>query len=82
MKIASNGIKTEIDFEGATLPDGRSIEGILSENEKFKKDIGNLEKEVKDRSSILTLIPYKSLRIVVELILILGTIWGIFKLFK
>ena len=82
MKISFNGIKSEIDFEGATLPDGRSIEGILGENEKFKKDITNLEKEVKDRSSILTLIPYRSFRIIVESILILGTIWGIFKFFE
>jgi len=83
MKITSDGIKTEIDFQGATLPNGQSIEGILGENERLKKDISNLEKEVKDKSSILTiLIRSKLLRIIVELILIMGTIWGIFRLVK
>ncbi len=51
MKITSNGKKTEINFQGATLPDGRSIEDILGENEKFKQDIGSLKEEVKEKSS-------------------------------
>lgn len=81
MKITSNGRKTEIDFQGATLPDGRLIEGVLSENEKLKKDINSFKKEVKDKSSILTiLIRNRLLRIIIELILIIGTILGIILL--
>ena len=43
-KITPDGVKREVDFQGATLPDGRSIEGILNENERLKKDIQRLEK--------------------------------------
>ncbi len=31
--LGENSIKREIDFQGATLPDGHSIQGILDENE-------------------------------------------------
>jgi predicted RNase H-like nuclease (RuvC/YqgF family) len=87
-----NNIKREIDFQGATLPDGRSIQGILDESEKLKKDIStledekeklkddieSLEHEVKDKSSIFAkIIPWKSVRNILEIIMFIFGIFGI-----
>jgi len=83
MRVGSNGqVERNVDFEGATLPNGRNIDEVLNENETLKKDIIDLEKEVKESSSILArVIPGKKLRDLVEIILIIGTIWGIIVLF-
>jgi hypothetical protein len=81
-KITSNGVKREVDFQGATLPDGRSIEDILNENERLKKDIKRLEKINRETSSVLTiLIPKRTIRIIVEIVLVLATVLGIIFLF-
>lgn len=79
--ISDKGVERRIDFQGATLPNGRSIEVILNENEKLKKDVFNLEKDLQKSSSILTKwIPNRKIRIIVEVILILGTIIGIIQI--
>ncbi len=81
-KITNKGIERKIDFQGATLPDGRSIDEVLNENKKLNEDINKLDKYLKDTSSILTKwIPNKKIRILVEIILMLGTIIGITQLF-
>lgn len=80
--ITNNGVKRQVDFQGATLPDGRSIEGILNENERLKEDIKGLENNLKESSSILTkLVPNKKIRDIVEVVLIISTIIGIILLF-
>jgi len=72
----------KIDFQGALLPNGRSVDEILSENEVLKKNVIDLKKEVKESSSILTIIiPNKKIRDIVEVIFIIGTIWGVIVLF-
>ena len=72
--ITNEGPKREIDFEGATLPDGRQIQSILDENEKFKQDITNLM----EKTSILSrLIPSKRIRDPLEIILLIFAILGI-----
>ena len=81
MKITSNGTKTEIDFQGANLPDGRPIEEILNENEKLKTDLSKLKIDLQESSSILTKwIPSRKIRIIVEIILIFATIVGFIQL--
>jgi hypothetical protein len=85
MKISAiltpEGIKREIDFQWATLPDGRSIQQILNENEILKKDIINLEFEVKQKSSILSkFFPWKLIRDIIEIILIISGIIGIIQI--
>lgn len=40
--VTDQGVRREIDFQGATLPDGRSIQGILDENETLKQQIKKL----------------------------------------
>jgi len=82
MKITRNNLGTKIDFERATLPDGRVIDDVLRENNELEKKIEELEKKNKEMSSMLvTLIPNKSVRNIVEVILIIGTIIGIFMIF-
>lgn len=82
VRITDKGVERKIDFQGAVLPDGRSIDGVLNENIKLKDDVKNLEKDLKETSSILTKwIPNRKIRISVEIILILGTIIGIMQLF-
>ena len=80
-KITNNGIKREVNFQGATLPNGRSIDGILNENEKLKQDVD----ELKRASSILTkIIPNKKIRDIVEIIslisLAVSIIFGIIQI--
>ena len=94
--LDENGIRREVDFQGDTLPNGRSIQGILDENEKFKTNIFDLKnqeetlnnrviqlrQEVKDKSSIITkIIPWKWLRYMIEIILFLLAIYGIILIF-
>jgi hypothetical protein len=79
--VTDQGIKREIDFQGATLPDGRPIQGILDENEQFKKDISNLEKELEEKSSIFSkIIPWKWARNILEIIMFVFGIAGIITL--
>ena len=76
-KMTDKGFEREIDFRGSKLPDGRSIEGILNENEKLKKDISNLKKS----SSILSkIIPWKTARDVIEILLLFFGIIGIVQI--
>ena len=86
MKISvtktNNGIKREIDFQGAKLPNGLSIEDTLKENEKLKSDISHLEKEVEDKSSIFAkIIPWKPSRDILEILMFVLGIIGIVVLF-
>lgn len=72
----------KIDFQGATLPNGKNVDEILNENENLKKNVTKLEKQIKETSSILVrIIPNDKLRSIIEIILIIGTIWGIVVLF-
>ena len=43
--VTNEGVKREIDFQGDTLPDGRSIQGILDESEISKQLIKKLAEE-------------------------------------
>jgi len=43
--ITNRGVKREVDFQGAILPDGRSIQGILDENETLKEQILKINTE-------------------------------------
>jgi len=64
-----------IDLREATLPDGRSIQGILDENQSIKAEIVDVKGKLDHTSSILTkFIPNKTIRNIVEVLLILGTI--------
>lgn len=68
----------EIDFQGAKLPDGRSIDQVLQENESLTANVKELQKEVCETLSILVrLIPNRIIRSIVEAVLILGTAIGI-----
>lgn len=79
--VTNEGVKREIDFQGATLPDGRSIQGILNENEQFKKNISTLEKDLEEKSSIFSkIIPWKWLRDALEIIMFVFGIIGIITL--
>lgn len=82
--ITDQGIKREIDFQGATLPDGRSIQDILDENEKLKNSVSTLKKEVEDKSSIFSkIIPWKLVRYALEIIMFgFGLIGIIFSLLQ
>ena len=81
-RMTQNGMKSEIDFQGATLPDGRKIEDILNENEELNRKVNSLSKRLKETSSILTiLLPNRFVRMVVEVILIVTGVLGIFMLF-
>ena len=76
-EITEHGIKRTIDFQGARLPDGRMIQEILDENEKFKKELTDLN----EKSSILSkFIPWKPVRDVVEIIMFVFGILGILQL--
>lgn len=76
------GMRREIDFQGATLPNGRSIQGILDDNGKLQMEVSNLRRNLSETASILTnIIPNRSFRIIVQLILVLGTVWGIVSIF-
>ncbi len=80
-RLTEDGMKSEIDFQGATLPNGRKIEDILNENEKLNHKVNDLSKRLKETSSILTmLIPNKFIRMVVEVILIISGVLGIIML--
>ncbi|GEM_PF-2688706 len=71
-------MKTEINFQGATLPNGRNIDEILNENESLKENVTDLKKQVEETSSILIyFFPNRKIRSIIEVALILGTIWGI-----
>jgi hypothetical protein len=75
-------MRREIDFQGATLPNGRSIQGILDDNGKLQMEVSNLRRNLSETASILTnIIPNRSFRIIVQLILVLGTVWGIVSIF-
>ncbi len=81
-RMTKDGVEREIDFQGAALPDGRKIEDILNENEQLKCNVNNLSKKLKETSSILTvLVPNRIVRMVIEVILIIAGIIGIFMLF-
>ena len=72
----------KIDFQGARLPDGRSIDDVLNENELLKKELIDVQREIKDKSSIISsLIPWKWIRDVIEIILLIFGIIGIIVLF-
>jgi len=81
-KIGPDGqIKRTIDFEGAELPNGRSIDEILVENDSLKNEVKKLKLEIENSSSILIkIIPNKKIRIAVEIILTIGTVIGIIQL--
>jgi len=82
-RMTDNGIQREVDFQGAKLPDGRRIDDVLNENKGLKENVAKLTKNLKEGSSILTtLIPNRVLRIIIEAILIIGTIIGIILLFR
>lgn len=54
MKITMNKDgKRIVDFMGATLPDGRSIEGILDENEMIKAKIRELKESFEESKSLV-----------------------------
>lgn len=77
VKITDHGVERTIDFQGARLPDGREIQGILNENEEFKREIA----ELSEKSSILSkIIPWKSIRDGVEIIMFVFGIIGIIQL--
>ena len=80
--IGPNGkIERKIDFEGAKLPNGRSVDEILKENDDLNREINNLKKEVKYNSSILNkIIPNRKARTVVEIILLIMSSIGFIQL--
>jgi hypothetical protein len=86
MKISTtagpNGkIERQIDFEGALLPDGRSIDKVLTENDTLKAEVDTLHRKLDDSSSILVyLIHNKTVRIIVEVALIVLTVIGVISL--
>jgi len=54
MKIAvSSDGKRTVDFMGASLPDGRSIEGILNENEEIKAKIRELKENFEESKTVI-----------------------------
>jgi hypothetical protein len=76
-KITEKGIDRTIDFQGARLPDGREIQEILNENERFKKEITDLY----EKSSLLSkIIPWKHVRDGVEIIMFVFGIIGIIQM--
>jgi hypothetical protein len=80
--IGPNGIERKIDFEGAMLPDGRSIDKVLGENDLLKEQVNNLKRELGETSSIFViLIPNRKLRTIVEIVSMVATIIGIVQLF-
>lgn len=77
VKVTDKGVERTIDFQGACLPDGRSIDGILNENEKLKQEII----ELKEKSSLLSkLFPRKKIRTIIEAILLIFAILGIINI--
>jgi hypothetical protein len=71
-------MERSVDFEGALLPDGRSIDEVLTENKTLKEKVDTLQSKLNDTSSILVyLIPNKTVRIVVEITLIVLTVIGV-----
>ena len=73
---------SQVDFEDATLPSGENIQSILQENNALKGKVASLQHEIDETSSILVhLIPNRTVRNIVEFILVVGTIWGITTLF-
>lgn len=75
-------LKREIDFQGARLPDGRSIQDIMDENGVLKEKVSILQKKINETASILVrLIPNRTIRSFVEVVSIIGTIIGIVLLF-
>ena len=71
-------IERHVDFEGALLPDGRSIDEVLTENKTLKEKVDTLQSKLNDTSSILVyLIPNKTVRIIVEIALIVLTVIGV-----
>lgn len=87
MKITGNigpdgKLRREIDFRGSTLPDGRNIDEVLGENETLKKDVIDLQEQIREESSILSLlIPRRKLRLLIEVILLVFSVLGIFSVF-
>ena len=83
MSVGPNGqIERKVDFEGASLPDGRNIDDVLNENKSLKKNVVELEEKVEKSSSFLTkLIRNKNIRDIIEIILFVSGIWGIMTLF-
>ncbi|MFA5232149.1 MAG: hypothetical protein WC410_00480 [Candidatus Paceibacterota bacterium] len=81
-KIGSDGeVETVIDFEGARLPNGIIIDEVLEENNTLKREVNRLKTEIENSSSILVrIIPNKTIRIIVETGLIVGTLIGIIQL--
>jgi len=74
-------IERKIDFEEAKLPNGRSINEILKENNDLNRELDNLKKEIAHNLSILNkIIPNRKLRIVVEIILLIMSLIGIIQL--
>jgi len=75
--VTEHGVERTVDFQGARLPDGRVIQEILDENIRFKTEL----KELEEKSSILAkIIPWKSVRDIVEIILLIFGIIGIIQL--
>ena len=77
--LGQNGkVERQVDFEGALLPDGRSIDEVLTENKTLKEKVDTLQRKLNDSSSILVyLIRNKTIRIILEIVLIVATVIGI-----
>jgi len=46
-------IKRHVDCEGALLPDGRSIDEMITENKTLKEKVNTLQSKLNDTSSIV-----------------------------
>jgi hypothetical protein len=78
IKKEANGTLTRhIDFEGAKLPNGRSMDEILNENVALHKQVEKFTSQLEESTSILVrLVPKKRLRNIIEILLIIMTIVG------
>ena len=59
------GIKREIDFQGAVMPNGLPIQKVLDENVQLKSQVENLKSEVKDSAKIITINPNRKITLIV-----------------
>ena len=74
VEVTDHGVSRTVDFQGARLPDGRVIQEVLNENERFKKEIA----ELNEKASILSkILPWKPVRDGVEIIMFIFGVIGI-----
>jgi len=79
VEVTDRGVSRTVDFQGARLPDGRIIQEILDENERFKREI----KELNEKASFLSkILPWKTVRDGVEGIMFMFGILGIILFVK